>query len=153
MAKEIVVEKSILIDKPFNQVFDFLKTTKNQEFFSVWNMKDPNKETTSEGIDGTEGFIYSWDSKNNSVGAGSQKIIKIVDGKLIEYELKFERPMKNTGISKFLIESTKTNQSKVVWCLNSATKFPMSLFKRMFQKMLGKDISKSLENLKGVLEN
>jgi hypothetical protein len=68
MAKEMIVEKSILIASSSQAVFDFLKITKNQERFSVWNMKDPAKETSSVGIDGTEGFIYSWNSKKEKCG-------------------------------------------------------------------------------------
>ncbi|NVN95769.1 MAG: SRPBCC family protein [Bacteroidetes bacterium] len=152
MAKEIIVEKSIIIDKPSLEVFNLLKITKNQENFSVWNMKDPNKETTSTGTDGTVGFNYTWNSKNNSVGAGSQKIITLIEGELIEYDLKFERPMKNVGKSKFAIQSLSSTQTKVTWTFLGPTKFPMSLFKRIFQKMLGKDIIQSLENLKILLE-
>ena len=152
MAKEMVVEKSVIIHKPAKEVFNLLKITKNQELFSVWNMKDPDKETTSAGTDGTLGFTYTWNSKNNSVGAGSQKIITLIEGELIEYELKFERPMKNTGLSKFIIQSLNNDQTKVTWVFLGPTKFPMSLFKGIFQKMLGKDIIQSLENLKILLE-
>jgi uncharacterized membrane protein len=152
MAKEMIVEKSITIDKPCQDVFNFLKITRNQETFSVWNMKDPTKETTSNGIDGTEGFTYSWNSKNKSVGAGSQQITKLIESKRIEYELKFERPIKNSGSSNFIIESLATNQTKVTWEFRGPTKFPMSLFIGAIKKMLGKDISQSLENLKSNLE-
>jgi len=41
----MVVVQSIVINKPSSVVFDFLKYARNQEQFSVWNMKDPNKET------------------------------------------------------------------------------------------------------------
>ncbi|MEI6697357.1 MAG: SRPBCC family protein [Bacteroidota bacterium] len=152
MAKAMIVEKSIIIDKPSLEVFNLLRITKNQENFSVWNMKDPNKETTSTGTDGTIGFVYTWNSKKNSVGAGSQKIITLIEGELIEYDLNFEKPMKNTGRSKFVIQSLSNTQTKVIWTFQGPTKFPMSLFKGIFQKMLGKDIIQSLENLKILLE-
>jgi hypothetical protein len=152
MAKEMIVEKSIIIDKHSLEVFSLLRITKNQENFSVWNMKDPKKETTSTGTDGTVGFIYTWNSKHKSVGAGSQKIITLIEGELIEYDLKFERPMKNIGRSKFAIQSLSSKQTKVTWTFFSPTTFPMSLFKGIFQKMLGKDILQSLQNLKILLE-
>lgn len=148
----MIVEKSITIDKPSREVFDFLKITKNQETFSVWNMKDPAKETSSSGIDGTEGFTYSWNSKNKRVGAGSQKITRVTNDQVIEYDLIFERPMKNTGTSKFIVESIVANQTKVTWEFRGPTKFPMSLFAGAIKKMLGKDIAQSLENLKTKLE-
>ena len=104
MAREIEVEKSILIDKPKQAVYNYLKLTRNQENFSTWNMADPGKQTSSEGIDGTVGFIYSWDSKDKNVGAGSQEITGLVEGDCIEYALRFERPMKNIATSKFILD-------------------------------------------------
>jgi len=47
MAKKMIIEKSVTINKPVNEVFDYLKITRNQEEFSVWNMKDPEKNTSS----------------------------------------------------------------------------------------------------------
>ena len=152
MAKEIIVIKFLTINQPSQVVYNYLKITRNQENFSVWNMNDPAKETSSSGIDGTEGFTYSWNSKIKNVGAGSQTITKLVDGQSIEYALQFEKPMKNTGTSKFLIETISENQTKVIWEFRGPTKFPMSLFTGAIQKMLGKDITKSLENLKSRLE-
>lgn len=146
------VEKSVMINRPKQEVYDYLKYVKNQEKFSVWNMADPHKETTHQGTDATEGFIYSWSSKNKNVGTGSQEIKKLADGERIEYELRFERPMKNVANAHFSLEYMDENQTKVTWNFNGPTRFPMSLFKGIFQKMLGKDMAQSLENLKGVME-
>lgn len=152
MAKELIVEKSVTVRKPKQEVYDYLKFSKNQDQFSVWNMADPDKKTSYAGTDGTEGFTYSWDSKNKNVGAGSQRISKLNESDSIEFELLFERPMKNTGVSKFLLQKVDEQSTQVTWDFRGPTKFPMSLFKGMFQKMLGKDIQKSLENLKEILE-
>jgi uncharacterized protein YndB with AHSA1/START domain len=152
MASEMIVEKSVVIDQPKDVVFDYLKYSKNMDHYSVWNMKDPDKKTEYSGKDGTVGFVYKWDSTDKSVGAGEQKIANIVKGERIEYEMKFERPMKNVGTSKFLISAINDKQTMVTWDFRGPTKFPMSLFKWIFQKMLGKDLMMSLENLKKVLE-
>ena len=88
MAKEMVIEKNVSINKNINEVFSFLKQTKNQDQFSVWNMKDPGMKKSYSGPDGTKGFIYSWDSKDKNVGAGSQEIINIYEGSRIDYEFK-----------------------------------------------------------------
>ena len=152
MAKEMIIEKSIVINKPIQEVFNYLKFCRNQEHFSVWNMSDPTKQTTETGIDGTVGFVYTWDSKIKNVGAGSQQITKIEDRKSIEYVITFLRPMKNIGNASFILVQIKNNETKVSWEFKSPTKFPMSLFKSFFQKMLGKDLAKSLENLKVILE-
>ncbi|MBK8881775.1 MAG: SRPBCC family protein [Bacteroidales bacterium] len=144
--------KSIEINKNSGLVFDYLRITKNQDNFSVWNMSDPDMKKTHLGTDGTVGFIYSWDSTMKNVGAGEQLITAIEEGKSIEYSIRFFRPMKNTGKTKFEITSIGKESTSVAWIFDSPSKFPMSLFSPIFKKMLGKDLKKGLINLKRILE-
>jgi hypothetical protein len=90
------IEKSIDIRRKGSEVFNYLKFTKNQVNFSVWNMADPGMKKVFHGTDGTEGFVYTWSSANKNVGAGEQETKAIVDGKSIEFEVRFFSPMKNT---------------------------------------------------------
>ncbi len=115
-------------------------------------MKDPNMKKIYSGTDGTKGFIYSWDSKDKNVGAGSQEITNVIDNIRIDYALRFERPMKNTGTSSFVVNKINDNETSVTWTFISPTKFPFSLLSSIFKKMLGKQISTSLQNLKVLLE-
>ena len=146
------IEKSVEINKNSKLVFDYLKMTKNQDNFSVWNMADPNMKKNHQGTDGTVGFKYSWDSTIKNVGAGEQEITAIEEGKSIDYTIKFFRPMENTGKIRFLITSLGDSKSSVDWIFDSPSKFPMLLFAPIFKKMLGKDLEKGLENLKALLE-
>ena len=153
MAKEMFIERSVTINKDVHEVFEFLKETKNQDRFSVWNMKDPNMKKTYTGTDGTQGFIYAWDSKDKNTGAGEQQIKDIVEDTRIDYEVRFQRPMKNIGQSSFITDKVHNNESSVTWTFACPTKFPMSLFSPIFKKMLGKQIDQSLQNLKTLLES
>jgi len=146
------IEKSIEIKKGNRYVFDYLRVTKNQDNFSVWNMADPGMKKGYKGTDGTVGFSYSWDSSMKNVGAGEQEITAIEEGKSIDYTIKFLRPMQNTGKSKFQITALENGSTSVVWIFDSPSKFPMSLFSPIFKRMLGKDLEKSLANLKNILE-
>ncbi|MEO6220262.1 MAG: SRPBCC family protein [Ginsengibacter sp.] len=152
MAKEMIIEKNVSINRNINEIFNYLKQTKNQDNFSEWNMKDPNMKKEYAGTDGTKGFIYSWDSKDKSVGAGSQEITDITEGSRIDYQLRFLRPMQNTATSAFILDTAGENNTSVTWKFQSKSKFPMSLFASFFKKILGKQLNKSLENLKAVLE-
>ena len=147
------IEKSITINKSSGLVFDYLKITRNQDNFSVWNMADPNMKKTHKGTDGTVGFKYSWDSTVKNVGAGEQEITAIEDGKSIDYAIRFFRPMQNSGKTKFHITSLGDESTSVVWLFDSPSKFPMSLLSPIFKRMLGKDLEKGLINLKGILES
>jgi hypothetical protein len=115
-------------------------------------MGDPAKKTQTRGTDGNVGFIYSWDSTNKNVGAGEQEITGIVEGNSITYGLRFYRPMKNTATAKFVLNPSGIGSTRVSWSFDSPSKFPMMLFAPIFKKMLGKDMEKSLNNLKGLLE-
>jgi uncharacterized protein YndB with AHSA1/START domain len=146
------IEKSIKINRSSNQVFEYLKMTRNQDNFSVWNMADPGMKKSHKGIDGTVGFLYSWDSTMKNVGAGEQEITGIEEGKSIDYTVRFSRPMQNTGKIKFQITSLGNESTSVEWIFDSPSKFPMSLFSPIFKIMLGRDLEKGLINLKGILE-
>ena len=152
MGKEMMIEKNVSINKNISDVFNFLKQTKNQDQFSVWNMKDPNMQKNYSGVDGTKGFVYSWDSKDKNVGAGSQEITNISEGSRIDYELRFLRPMQNTAVSSFILNKTGENNTSVTWTFRCPTKFPMSLLTPIFKNMLGKQLNTGLQNLKELLE-
>ncbi len=153
MANKMFIEKKVTINKDVHQVYEFLKQVKHQDQFSVWNMKDPDAKKTYTGIDGTQGFIYGWDSKNKNVGAGEQEIKNLSEDTRIDYELRFKRPMQNIAQSSFITEKVDSDTTSVSWTFESPTKFPMSLFAPIFKKMLGKQIDESLQNLKKLIES
>jgi len=74
------------------------------------------------------------------------------NGKSIDYAIRFSRPMKNTGKTKFQITGSADGYTSVEWIFDSPSKFPMSLFSPIFKIMLGKDLEKGLQNLKVILE-
>ncbi len=115
-------------------------------------MKDPSMKKTYNGTDGTVGFVYGRDSTHKNVGAGEQQTANIEEGKRIDFDLRFSRPMKNTGKSSFIIEPVSEDQSALKWIFKGPVKFPMSLFTFIFKGILGKQLETGLQNLKGVLE-
>jgi hypothetical protein len=145
-------EKSIVISRSSEEVFNYLKLTRNQDNFSVWNKADPNMNKRYQGTDGTVGFVYGWDSTIKNVGAGEQEITGIQEGASIDYEVRFLRPMENTAKIRFIITGSGSAATKVTWSFDSPSKFPFSLFSPIFKWMLGKDLSKGLVNLKALLE-
>jgi len=57
------VEREITINKPRQEVFDYVKLLKNQDHYSKWVMTDPGMKKDFTGTDGTVGFVYAWDSQ------------------------------------------------------------------------------------------
>ena len=114
-------------------------------------MVDPAKKSDFKGNDGTVGFIYSWNG-NKNVGEGEQEIKAIVDGKSIEMEIRFVRPMKSVAYANMVTESVTNNQTKVTWSNSGKMIYPINIMTSMVEKMLAKDMDTSLLNLKNILE-
>lgn len=152
--KEYAVEREIVINKPKAEVFEYVKYLKNQDNFSVWNMKDPNSIRTYTGTDGTVGFIYAWDSKMDDVGKGEQEITKITEGEKIDMALRFKEPFEANDTAYMITESVSDGQTKVKWGFNGAMPYPMNLMLLMMNmdEMLGKDLQDGLNNLKVLME-
>ncbi len=153
IGKEMNIERSIVISKPPTEVFNYVKYLKNHDNFSVWAMMDPEMKKEYRGTDGTVNFVFAWDSsKKKNVGAGEQEIKQITEGKSIEHEIRFIRPMQDTTKAKFQFEPLSGNRTKVQWGFYSSMKFPMNILKPVIANMLGKNLETGLHNLRAVME-
>jgi len=152
--KDYAVEREVEINKPKQQVFDYIKLLKNQDNFSVWAKKDPLMKKTYTGTDGTVGFISAWESDSSDVGVGEQEIKKIAEGERLDFEIRFKKPFESTDYAYMITESTSDSKTKVKWGFKGRMPYPTNLmlvFMDM-EKMLAPDLQNGLENLKGILE-
>ncbi len=151
--KNYDVYRSIIIDKPYTAVFDYLKYIKNQDHWSPWKKKDSNMKQEFIGTDGEVGFIAKWDG-NNEVGIGEQEITNIVEDKRIESELRFFKPWKSTSNAVTIVEDWGKMQTKVTWGFSGKNKFPANIFMLFYNmdKVVGKDFEEGLTSLKNLLE-
>ena len=150
--KEYNIERSLVIGKPKHEVFDYIKFIKNQDEYSKWNMTDPNMKKEFRGTDGTVGFVYGWNG-NKQAGEGEQEITGITEGDRITTEIRFKRPMQNTGHIYMVTEAHSDDSTKVTWGMMGKSPYPMNLMTAMLKGVLGKDLEISLNNLKRRLEN
>lgn len=148
------VSRSIVINRPLAEVFQYLKYIKNQDYWSPWKSRDPDMKQTFTGEDGHIGFISAWESDHKNVGAGEQELTKIENNSRIETELRFFKPWKSVSYGYFETYEQKDGQTKVVWGFHGNNKFPMSIFMLFFNmdKAVGKDFEEGLHKLKEVLE-
>ena len=153
MEKEYSLSSSIIINRPQNVVFDYVKHLKNQERYSKWVMADPNVKLTYTGTDGTVGFRAAWESADKNVGVGEQEIMNIKEGVGYDAEIRFEKPFKGVSTANVTTEAVSSNQTKVTTTFNSKTPFPMNIMVPMIKKMLTKDMNQNSATLKSVLEN
>ncbi|WP_273566981.1 SRPBCC family protein [Maribacter halichondriae] len=153
--KEYTIVEEITIDRPKNEVFEYVKYLKNQDEYSKWASMDPDMEKSFRGTDATVGFVSAWKSDNPDVGSGEQEILKIDEGKRIDMELRFFEPFESSDLAYVSTESISENQTKVKWGFDGKMKYPMNLMLLFmdFEGMIGDDLQTGLKNLKDKLEN
>ncbi len=154
ISKEYSVEREIIINKPKESVFNYVKLLRNQKSFSTWENMDPNMKNEFRGIDGTVGSFHSWDGNPDNVGVGSQEIKGIIEGERIDIELKFIEPFESTSPVYFITESNGDNSTKLIWGMKGYMQYPMNIMIPImnFEKFIGNEYGKSLQNLKVLLE-
>lgn len=144
--KHFYSERSIIIDRPKDEVFNYIRFVRNQDNFGVWQLSDPNLKFVEEGTDGTEGYKYTWDGEKT--GQGSQTIILVAptDSVVNELDFGFGDPVQSF-FKVYAIDSTST---EVIWGLRGTSPYPLNVMNLFFD--VGKDFEQGLANLKNVLE-
>jgi hypothetical protein len=145
--------RDIVINRPKNEVFEYLLLVKNQDHWSPWKKKDPNMTQSFEGTDGTVGFVSKWEG-NKEVGIGEQEIITITPGQRIDTQLRFFKPWKSES-DAYLNVDDASGGTKVTWGFSGVNKVPMNIMMLFYNmdKSVGKDFEEGLAMLKSILES
>ena len=152
--KDYGVEREVVINQPKEKVFTYIRSLKNQDNYSVWNQLDPGMAKSYSGEDGTPGFKYSWDSQKKEAGKGEQTIASIREGERIDMDLHFIKPFEGKANAYMTTSSVNPNQTKVAWGVKGRMSYPMNIMIPLMgmENKMGGDLSKSLEQLKKLLE-
>lgn len=150
---EFETERSVVIDRPNDEVFNYVKYLRNQNNYSVWAQTDPDMAMDYRGTDGTVGFVAAWEG-NEEAGRGEQEIVGIVDGQRIDYEIRFFEPFESTSDVFMSTESVSENETRVTWGMSGTFNRPMNLMLLFFDldEAIGNDYVTGLANLKTILE-
>jgi hypothetical protein len=154
-AKEYGVEREIIINKPCTEVFNFVKILRNQDQYSAWKFRDKSMKSSFKGTDGTIGFISSWESEDGKSSKGEQEIIGMEENHKINFELRFEKPVKSTSNTYMITEIVSPAATKVKWGFKGKMSFPINIM-LLFMDMEGpikNDFDEGLKNLKSLLES
>lgn len=151
MRKHNYVKREIIINAPQQKVFAYIKLLKNQDEFNTHAQAGAERERVYNGTDGTVGFVYAWKGDKDA-GEGEKEIKKIIDGKTIESEIRFTKPIKATATIIMDTESVQDGQTKVSWSNEGILKYPVNIMIPMMERMLPKEMDKSLAKLKSLME-
>lgn len=154
LPKSYTIEREVIINKPKQTCFDYVKVLRNQKNFSTWESMDPNMKQSYSGNDGEVGSSYAWDGNPENVGKGKETIKSIKDGERIDVELAFEVPYPSISDTYFTLKAIDSTQTKVLWGMKGDMPYPTNLMQLLMnmEQMIGDEYAKSLTNLKNVLE-
>ena len=151
MKREHYVKREIIINAPRQKVFDYVKLLKNQDEFNKHAMAGADRKREFKGTDGTVGYIYAWSGDKNA-GVGEKEIKNIIEGKRVEMEIRFVKPMAATASIIMDTESLSDDQTKVSWSNAGTLKYPLNIMIPIMEKHVAKDMASSLSTLKHILE-
>lgn len=146
LPKDFNAGSEIVINRPKEEVFNYVKYVENQENYGVWQLSDPSIKKTTKGVDGTVGYVYQWEGEKT--GKGKQTITAIKANERIDSELDFG--FGEPAQAYMVVSDEGSNQTRVVWKISGKSPYPFN-FMGLFYDM-NKDFEKGLQNLKEVLE-
>lgn len=152
MRKQHYVKREIIINASQQKVFDYIKLLKNQDNFNTGAMAGEDRKKEFKGIDGTVGYIYAWKG-NKDAGEGEKEIKNIVEGRTIEMEIRFVKPMVVSAAIVLDTESLSNNETRVTWSNAGKLNYPLNVMIPIMEKSVAKGMETSLLTLKNILEN
>ncbi|MGV8092739.1 MAG: SRPBCC family protein [Mangrovibacterium sp.] len=150
--RSYTVSVSETINRPKQEVYDYVRILKNQEEYSVWVMQDPNLHPEIIGTDGSVGAIQRWDSKLDDVGEGEQEITALTPNR-IDVDIRFKRPFEGAAKASTIFNAISDRQTQLISEFYSNESYPINLPSWLFgRKIIREAQIKNLQNIKRILE-
>ncbi len=151
LSENVHVERSVVINAPSELIFEQVNTITNWNKWSPWHLLDSTMEKKYEGPASGKGAKYTWKSTNKNVGSGSMIITSSDPYSSLKISLDLGNNSKSSSCFYLLLSS---NRVKVIWTLDSKLgNNPIAKYIGLFfDKIIGKDFEKGLNNLKVLCE-
>lgn len=145
MAK-LKIDKSILINKPVNEVFNTLNNFDTWTAWSPWLIMEPDVKVTVSD----DKKYYEW--AGDITGEGNMKIAKERENEAIDIDLQFLKPWKSQAKVGFILK-TEGSGTRVRWTMDSSLPFFLFWMKTKTEAFIGMDYMRGLEMLKDYCED
>ncbi len=151
--KEFDISRTVVINSSKEDVYNLIRQLKKQPHWMPW-FKDGSKATLKfNGEDGKLDALLYWKCKK-LLYEGTQKIVKLNQGKLMETRVLILRPVKMVLLEYKAIKELDEKKVKMVWGVRGSLPFPLSVIALIqpADKMYGLDLEIGLKNLKNMAE-
>lgn len=152
LPRRFAITREVVVAKPAQEVFDFMKLLKNQERYSTYAKADPAMKIEYRGTDGTVGAVAAWDSDDRNVGKSEQEIKALEDGKRIEIEIRFKQPFQSVDPIVTEIETVAPSETRIRNTYRGKIRYPYNLLVWWVMAKIRENMQASLENAKAILE-
>jgi hypothetical protein len=151
--KEFDISRTVVINRSKDDVYNLVRQLKKQPHWVPWFKKDYKGVLKFNGEDGKQGALLYW-RNNNRLFEGTQKTVKLNQGRIMETRVLILRPAKMIFLEYKGLKELDENKTKMVWGIRGGLNFPFSVIALMqpVDKMYGEDLERGLKNLKQILE-
>lgn len=146
---KIEIEKSIIIEAPKSEVFQYLVETEKKNKWSPWLIIEPSAAKKPEWEEAEVWYVEYWDWK--IVWSWEQEIVDIKKDSYIKNELRFLKPFKSKDSASFELKKLKS-WTKVTWKMQWSLPIFMLPIKNMMTKYIEMDFGRGLQMLKDYVE-
>jgi effector-binding domain-containing protein len=150
LPSKVHIERSAVINAPVKTIFGTVNNLKTWINWSYWDRIDPNMKSVFEGPEAGVGAVHRWESENDSVGHGSMTITGVTEPNEILISLAFGKDWVTPGGWRF--EETPEGV-KTTMFLDMEMPFYARIPGLFMDGMMGKDIAKTIDNLKQYTES
>jgi hypothetical protein len=151
--KEFDISRTVVINRPKEEVFNFVRQLKKERQWMPWFLNDFEGILKYKGEDGKLDSLLYWKG-HRKFYEGTQKIVKLNQGKIIETRFLIVRPFRIVLLEYKGLKELDDQKTKLVWGVRGNLAFPLSVISLMHpvDKAYGKQLEEGLKNLKTVLE-
>lgn len=151
--KEYDISRTVVINRPKEEVFNFVRQLKKERLWMPWFLNDFEGILKYKGEDGKLDSLLYWKG-HRKFYEGTQKIVKLNQGKIIETRFLIVRPFRIVLLEYKGLKELDEQKTKIVWGVRGNLAFPLSIISLIHpvDKAYGKQLEEGLKNLKTVLE-
>ena len=151
--KEFDISRTVVINRPKEEVFNFVRQLKKEKLWMPWFEKDFKGVLKYKGEDGKADAMLYWKGHKHFY-EGTQKIVKINQGKIIETRFLLVKPLRFVLLEYKGLKEIDENKTKMVWGIRGGLVFPFSVMALLHpvDKAYGPDLEAGLKKIKTILE-
>lgn len=143
------IQRSIVIEKSTQEVFDYIKNFHTWGQWSPWLCTEKTAEVNISGNGSNEGDVYAWKGKLVGEGTITNDILEFPSR--IDQTIRFVKPFTSEGHVYWDFEGVE-NGTKVTWHMESSLPFFLFFMKKKMIAWMEGDYDRGLKMIKEAME-